>query len=175
MNLDLDIFAEHVPLFAIECQTVERRERVRRNRRTQPLDHVAVVVVVRGLNEHEAKSLRGRCSRDRRSRPIAVGSGLGLHHGVRTSHHTQSNPARQQILASGCRPLPNTSFPKPARRGGLHLGMPLLSDLTSRGRANALPRQNAEILRPTSTPGADFKPRLVGFLQSGQADCMMAP
>jgi hypothetical protein len=57
MNVDLDIRPEHAPLGAILRETVERGERSRRYRRTQPLDDVAIVVVMRRLHQHQAKAL----------------------------------------------------------------------------------------------------------------------
>src|SRR5262245_1203204 len=57
MNVDLDIRPEHAPLGAILRETVERGERSRRYRRTQPLDDVAIVVVMRRLHQHQAKTL----------------------------------------------------------------------------------------------------------------------
>ena len=58
MNLDLDIVAEHVPLFAVEREPVKCRERVRGDGRTQPLDHVPVVIIMRRLDQDQAKALR---------------------------------------------------------------------------------------------------------------------
>src|ERR1700731_849086 len=65
MDLDFDLFAEDMPLPAIARQAIERGERVGRNRRAQPLNYVAVIVVVRRFDEHEAKAFRGvrRCGR----------------------------------------------------------------------------------------------------------------
>src|SRR5262249_41208567 len=57
MNVDLDIRPEHAALGAILRETIERGERSRRYRRTQPLDDVAIVVVMRRLHQHEAKTL----------------------------------------------------------------------------------------------------------------------
>jgi hypothetical protein len=50
MNVDFDIRPEHAPLGAILRETVERSERSRRYRRTQPLDDIAIVVVMRRLH-----------------------------------------------------------------------------------------------------------------------------
>jgi hypothetical protein len=61
MDLDLDILPEHMPLRAIPRQPINGRERIRRNRRAKPLDHVPVIIIVRRLNEDEAKTL-GRAS-----------------------------------------------------------------------------------------------------------------
>ncbi len=52
-DFDLDILAQHSALFAIEREAVHHRQRVRRNRRTEPLDHVAIVVVVRRLDQYQ--------------------------------------------------------------------------------------------------------------------------
>src|SRR5262249_29613671 len=80
MNLDLDIRAEHAPLGAILRETVERGERSGRNRRTQPLDDVAIVVVMRRLHQHEAKALLAAsphsvplCARSKCARSYAPG------------------------------------------------------------------------------------------------------
>ena len=58
-DFDLDVVAEHAPLLAIERQPIHHRQRVRRNGGTQPLDDVAVVVVVRRLDQHQREALRG--------------------------------------------------------------------------------------------------------------------
>jgi hypothetical protein len=70
VNLDLDVVAEHVPLRAVARQAKDRRERVRRNGRAEPLDHIAVVVVMRRLDENQAKTLRSArgCGRGRHQR-----------------------------------------------------------------------------------------------------------
>jgi hypothetical protein len=54
---DLDFVAEHAPLGAVEGKPVQRRERIRRDDRAKPLDHVAVVVVMRRLDEREDEAL----------------------------------------------------------------------------------------------------------------------
>jgi plasmid stabilization system protein ParE len=61
MDLDLDVLAQNAALFAVARQAIERRERVRRDRRAQPLDHVTFVVIVRRLHQDQTKALgRGR-------------------------------------------------------------------------------------------------------------------
>ena len=55
-DVDLDIVAEDAALFAVERQAVEHRQRIRRNRGAEPLDDVAVVVVVRRLDENQGES-----------------------------------------------------------------------------------------------------------------------
>ena len=57
MNLYLDIIAEDMPLCAIASQPIDGSERIGRNSRTEPLDDIALVIVVRRFNEDEAKSL----------------------------------------------------------------------------------------------------------------------
>ena len=86
MDLDLDVITEDMALGAIAGQAIKRRERVGRNGGAQPLDHVAVIVVVRRLDENEAKAL----CRERRCSGVQ-------HHGFRSAHHTQHRPARQQF------------------------------------------------------------------------------
>ncbi len=67
---------------AIAGQAVDRRERVRRNRRAKPLDHISVVVVMRRLDQDQAKA-------------AGLGCGGSFHPGlVQRAHHTQSCPGR---------------------------------------------------------------------------------
>ncbi len=49
----LDIRAEHLPLGAVGGDAVDRGQRIRRDHRAPPADHVAVVVVVRRLDQHQ--------------------------------------------------------------------------------------------------------------------------
>ena len=57
-DLDVDVVAEHAALFAFERQSVQHGQRVRGNGRAQPLDDVAVVVVVRRLDENQREAFR---------------------------------------------------------------------------------------------------------------------
>src|SRR5205814_9421383 len=59
VNGQIDVIAENATLRAIARETLERRERVRWNRGAQPLDDVAVVVVMRRLHEDETELLPG--------------------------------------------------------------------------------------------------------------------
>ena len=52
-DVDVDIVAEHAAAAAIERQAVQHGQRVRRNRRAQPLDDIAVIVVMRRLDQVE--------------------------------------------------------------------------------------------------------------------------
>ena len=52
---DLDVFAQHPPLSAVERKAVHRRQGIGRNRRASPLDDVAVVVVVGGLDQEQVE------------------------------------------------------------------------------------------------------------------------
>ena len=61
MDLELDVVAEDAPLGAIARQAVERGQRVRRNRRAEPLDDVAVVVVVRRLDQRRDRTHARLC------------------------------------------------------------------------------------------------------------------
>ena len=58
-DFDFDIVAKHAALFAIERQAVEHSQRIRRNGGTEPLDDIAIVVVVRRLDQHQRESLPG--------------------------------------------------------------------------------------------------------------------
>ena len=71
-DVDLDIVAEHAALAAIQRQPVQNRQRVGRNRRTPPLDDIAVVVVMRRLDQHERKALRRHGS----SHPLRLNRGV---------------------------------------------------------------------------------------------------
>src|SRR6185437_3882780 len=65
VDVDLDIVAEHAALPGILEQAVDGGERVRRNEGAEPLDDVAVVVVVRRLDQRDLKPalLRRRAPR----------------------------------------------------------------------------------------------------------------
>ena len=66
VDLDLDVIAEHATVRAVAGDAVEAGERVRRDRRAEPLDDVAVIVVMRRLDQHEAKAPRNVAIRYRR-------------------------------------------------------------------------------------------------------------
>jgi len=55
-DLNVDIGPENLPLGAIVEQAVDGRQRIRRHRRAEPADDIAVVVVMRGLYRHDAKA-----------------------------------------------------------------------------------------------------------------------
>jgi hypothetical protein len=50
---------QHMPLRAIPRQPINRRQRIRRNRRAKPLDHISVIIIMRRLDENQTKTLRG--------------------------------------------------------------------------------------------------------------------
>src|SRR5580704_4257731 len=54
---DVDVIPQHAPLLAVERKAIDHRQRVRRNRRPQPLDDVAVIVVVRWFDQNQRKAL----------------------------------------------------------------------------------------------------------------------
>src|SRR5580704_9049042 len=56
-DVDIDIGAEHLALRAIVDQAVHRRQRIRRHRRAEPADHIAVVVVMRRFYQDHAETL----------------------------------------------------------------------------------------------------------------------
>ena len=56
MDLNLDVFAQNVLLGALEGKTIQDRQRIGRNSRPDPLNDIAVVVVMRRLDQHEAES-----------------------------------------------------------------------------------------------------------------------
>src|SRR5262249_61824959 len=53
VDAELDIGPEHLAPLSVLGETVEAGQRVRRDRRPEPLDRVAVVVVMRRLDQDE--------------------------------------------------------------------------------------------------------------------------
>ena len=56
VDIDLDVLAEHMPLGAIEGEAVDRGERIRRDQGPPPANDVAVIVVMRRLDQDELKA-----------------------------------------------------------------------------------------------------------------------
>jgi hypothetical protein len=56
VDIYIDVGAEHASLRAIERHAVQRGERVRRHEPAPPADDVAVIVIVRGFDEHDAET-----------------------------------------------------------------------------------------------------------------------
>ena len=57
-DVDRQIGAEQLPLGRAEGKAIDRGERVRRHGRAQPLHDIAVIVVVRRLDQDELKARR---------------------------------------------------------------------------------------------------------------------
>src|SRR3989338_3792361 len=57
MQPNRHIASEHVATCCIEGEAIEDRERVGGNRGTQPLDDVAVVIIMRRLDQHHVERL----------------------------------------------------------------------------------------------------------------------
>ena len=55
-NLDIDVRAQRLPLLAIERKAVKHGQRIRRHGGPEPLNHVAVVIVVRRLDQYQAQT-----------------------------------------------------------------------------------------------------------------------
>ncbi len=55
LDFDVDVRSEHVVLRALHDQSVNARQTVRGNQRTQPLDDVTVAVVMRRLDQSDVK------------------------------------------------------------------------------------------------------------------------
>src|SRR5580693_1817034 len=55
-DVDIDIGPEHLALRAIVDQAIHRRQRIRRHRRAEPADHIAVVVVMRRFYQDHAET-----------------------------------------------------------------------------------------------------------------------
>ena len=58
VQADLDAFAQHAAPLRVLGEAVEAGERIGRDRRPDPLDRIAVVVIVRRLDHHEMKQAR---------------------------------------------------------------------------------------------------------------------
>ena len=56
VDIDLDVLAEHMPLGAIEGETVDRGERIRWDQGPPPANDVAVIVVMGRLDQDELKA-----------------------------------------------------------------------------------------------------------------------
>ena len=59
-DLDVDVGAEHAVARALHDQPVDAGEAVRRQRRAQPLDDVAILVVMRRLDQDDSESALGQ-------------------------------------------------------------------------------------------------------------------
>ena len=55
VDADIDLGTEHPAPLHILCKAVQTGQRVRRDRRSEPLNRVAVIVVMRRLDQHELK------------------------------------------------------------------------------------------------------------------------
>src|SRR5262249_13978384 len=55
-DVDGNVRPEHLTLSRIVGQRVDHCQRVRRNQGAPPLDHIAIVVIMRRLDEHELKT-----------------------------------------------------------------------------------------------------------------------
>jgi hypothetical protein len=53
LDNDVDVRTQHLPMAAVLAQAVEGGQRVGRDVRAQPGDRIAVVVVVRRLDQHQ--------------------------------------------------------------------------------------------------------------------------
>ena len=54
-NLDLDVIAQRATFRTVERQSVDRRKRVGRDRGARPLDDIALVIIVRRLDEEQTE------------------------------------------------------------------------------------------------------------------------
>ena len=61
-DLDVDVGPENFALRAVVEQAVDAGQRIRRHRRAEPADDIAVVVIMRRLDQHDAEALAcGTC------------------------------------------------------------------------------------------------------------------
>ena len=86
VHFDVDVRAEHLALGGLHRDPVDRRERIRRHEVAEPADDVAVVVVMRRLDQHDAEAALRAGGRDRagvgildrrRSLPPRIGAKSG--------------------------------------------------------------------------------------------------
>lgn len=55
--VEFNVIAQHLLSGAFERQAIEHRQAVRRNRRPEPLYDIALIVVMRRLDEYQAETL----------------------------------------------------------------------------------------------------------------------
>jgi hypothetical protein len=60
---DVNVFAQDTALGAIHPEAIKRRQRIGRDRRARPLDDVALVIVVRGLDQKKMEQFSSTYSR----------------------------------------------------------------------------------------------------------------
>ena len=71
-NVDLDISTEHLPRHRVLRERVEAGERIGRDRGADPLNDVALVVIVRGLDQHELEATLGTRNRHENASPLTA-------------------------------------------------------------------------------------------------------
>jgi len=72
-NVDLDISAEHLPRHRVLRERVEAGERIGRDRGADPLNDVTLVVIMRGLDQHELEAALRSRNRHECVSPLAAG------------------------------------------------------------------------------------------------------
>jgi hypothetical protein len=68
-HVDGHVGPQHLALGGVDREPIERSQRVRRHDRTEPLNHVAVVVVMRWLDQDQLKAAL-RSNAVRHTRPL---------------------------------------------------------------------------------------------------------
>ncbi len=110
-DVDRRVRPEHLPLAAIRGEAVERGQRVRGDGGPKPLDHVAIIVVVRRLDEMQLKAASWRLGRAVHTRraPVLSWDPACLRHQQASAQRFQSRcnvrPGRSRRSGPGAWPL----------------------------------------------------------------------
>src|SRR5262249_48854161 len=92
---------EHLAPGRIVRQPVDYRQRVRRHERPPPLDHIAIVVVMRWLDEHELKTTLNALCRSQHRLHLPATHHLCRCMFVRIRLREESQPARRTPCLAG--------------------------------------------------------------------------
>ncbi len=110
LDLDIDVGTEHALVGALLDQPIDAGEAVRRQRRAQPLDDIAIRVVMRRLDQNDAERALGRAS-------------------VQCTPSPKGNPTYPGDLEASRGPSQNKSA---ASRGNLRFWRPVCNGFRSR-------------------------------------------
>ena len=71
-DIDGDVGSQHLALCGVDREPIERSQRIRRHDRAEPLDHIAVVVVMRWLDQDQLEATLGSKAVGHPSGPVAI-------------------------------------------------------------------------------------------------------
>ncbi len=98
---DVNLVSEHPTVLAVEGKAVENRQRVRRDVRAEPLDHVSVVIVMGRFDQVEAKHLSPGVPGAHSAGLVSGGSGAFENHRWRLRGKVaEKGPGKGQALPS---------------------------------------------------------------------------